>query len=247
MVVSLATLKISNGLALQMKIFVNRKQIIENGKQKEPLFEAPLLSNNSIVSLKSPNTGIYLSEKDIRDLCEDIKSDLSMIIYDVVAPYVAQPDLMKLRTGKSLDFQKTLLEKIKKQASDDNNHFISSNITSITRISKFRYKLEYQGKWKLDIFIDNIARLAAIRQQLLYSQYIPTQGSRKRKLLVMEKYSTFDSHRASQGEPSELSEEGIEETSEDVKPSINFKYRPVRNLGPLFDIHVLERPLRHRS
>lgn len=246
MVVSLATLNVSDGLTLQLKIFVNRKQIIENTKSKEPLFEAPLLSNNSIVSLRSPSTGIYLSNKDTQDLCEDIKTDLSMIIYDVVAPYVAQPALMKLRTGQSLDFQKTLLEKIKKQASNDNNEFVKSNIKSITRISKFRYKLEYEGKWKLDIFIDNIAKLATIRQQLLYNHYTPIQGTSRRRLLVMERYSTLRANDVVPDETSELPEDTIGEISEDVKPTIRFKYRPLRNIGPIFDIHVLRRPMRHR-
>ncbi|SMN21490.1 similar to Saccharomyces cerevisiae YAL027W SAW1 Protein involved in Rad1p/Rad10p-dependent removal of 3'-nonhomologous tails during double-strand break repair via single-strand annealing [Maudiozyma saulgeensis] len=244
MVVSLATLRVSDNIAVQLRIFVNRKQILQNNDKATTLFEAPLLSNNSIVSLKSPNTGIYLSNTDMSSLCDELKEEIRLILYDLTSPNISKTILQKIRIGQKVDFQEKILKPIKDNLDSDSNNFIKSSILTISRVSRFKYLLHYESKWKLDIFIENIAKLASIRQLLIFKYSFTMNVPHKRRMLIMERFSS-QTKRTIVDDSDNENDIDMEETIEDVKPEIKFKYRPIRNLGPILDIHVLERPRRH--
>lgn len=246
MVVSVATLKITDSIVIQLRIFVNRKQILQNYDKAITLFEAPLLSNNSIISLKSPGTGIYLSKTDMQNLCHEIKEEIRLILYDLTAPNISKTVLQKIRVGQTIDFQTRVLKSIHDNLGSDSDTYLKSNIKTISRISKFKYVLHYESNWKLDIFIDNISKLASIRQLLVF-KYSPTMHvPHKRRMLIVQKSSVLPKRMAipDDNDLSNVVEEplGVEE---DVKPEIAFKYNPIRNLGSIMDVHVLARPRRH--
>ncbi|CAB4255319.1 similar to Saccharomyces cerevisiae YAL027W SAW1 Protein involved in Rad1p/Rad10p-dependent removal of 3'-nonhomologous tails during double-strand break repair via single-strand annealing [Maudiozyma barnettii] len=245
MVVSLATLKISDNIAIQLRIFVNRKQILQNNDKVTTLFEAPLLSNNSIVSLKSLNTGIYLSNTDMNSLCDEIKEEIRLILYDLVSPNISKTVLQKIRIGQKIDFQTKVLQPIRDSLDPTSDSFIKSGILSISRVSRFKYMLHYESKWKLDIFVENIAKLASIRQLLIFKYSLAMNVPHKRRMLIMERFSSPPNRAIVADNSDDDVDLGIEESTEDVKPEIKFRYKPVRNLGPILDIHILERPRRH--
>lgn len=114
---SIATVKIARDMVLPLRIFVNRKQILQtndktSNKSNATIFEAPLLSNNSIICLKSPNTRIYLSQQDKKNLCDEIKEDLLLIVYELASPEIISSVLSKIRVGHSTDFQINVLPKL---------------------------------------------------------------------------------------------------------------------------------------
>lgn len=244
MVQSLTTLKIDNNTTVQLRIFVNRKQILQNSS-KTTVFEAPLLSNNSIVSLKSPSIGIYLSNTDMKSLFDEIKEEISLILYEVTSPNISQNVLSKLRVGQTMDFQTSVIQRLKDDLTIDDGEFIRSNILAITRVSKFKYKLYYESNWKLDIFIENTRKLTDIRQSLVFNDSIlPLHVPHKRRMLIMQKSTSL---RRSFENDTNMTMETDGATLNDIKPEIKFKYKPILNLGPILDIHVLERPRRHKS
>ncbi|KAG0668054.1 hypothetical protein C6P45_005105 [Maudiozyma exigua] len=250
MVVSMASLKVTDNIVIQIRIFINRKQILQNYDKATTLFEAPLLSNNSIISLKSPGTGIYLSNIDMQSLCEDLKEEIRLILYDLTAPNISKTVLQKIRVGQKIDFQTRVLEQIQDNLGSASDTYLKSNIKEISRISKFKYVLHYESNWKLDIFIDNISKLATIRQLLVF-KYSPTvHVPHKRRMLIVQK-SSVAAKKVVIPDESDMNELGEESTSvqnetmEDIKPEIAFKYKAIRNLGPIMDVHVLERPRRH--
>lgn len=250
MVVSVATLKITDSIVVQLRIFVNRKQLLQNYDKATTLFEAPLLSNNSIISLKSPLTGIYLSKTDMQNLCQEIKEEIRLILYDLTAPNIAKTVLQKIRVGQTIDFQTKVLRPIYDNLGPDSDTYLKSNIKTISRISKFKYVLHYESNWKLDIFIDNISKLVSIRQLLVF-KYSPTvHVPHRRRMLIVQKSSVL-AKKVVIPDESDVSSvvdkplEVEEEILEDIKPEIAFKYRPIRNLGSIMDVHVLGRPRRH--
>ncbi|CCF60417.1 hypothetical protein KAFR_0K00620 [Kazachstania africana CBS 2517] len=245
MVLNVATVKISDNMVLPLRIFINRKRILENNSSKT-IFEAPLLSNNSIVSLKSPNVRLYLSEYDMRNLCEEIRNDLIFIAYEVSSPEILDKIIAKLRIGNSLPYKENVVSKTE----GESNKFIASHVETITRVSKFKYKLHFKKNWELDIFINDVRKLSQLRHYLIFSKYrsiLPPLIVRPdRRLLLVE-------HSASSRKPNILIER--EEDEEDPfamqpaeeKPEIKFKYKPVLNVMSCIDIHVLQRPRRHKS
>ena len=282
MVLSVATVRITKNACLRLRIFVNRKHILQDAS-KNSSFEVPLLSNNSIVSLKSPMTGIYLSDSDMKPLCNEIKQEILLILYELASPPVAEKILAKIRIGQTIDFQTGVVEKIRKMLKPDGDadtSFVTSNVQTITRVSRFKFKLHYVKNWELHIFIDNIKKLSKIREYLLYWDKWSMHGNRaitelnqhKNSLLLAEKVSVFPQVATSPGSPgsgdieisgirNENSPDGIVRDDdnddhndndddlrfvEDVKPEIKYNYRSLVCFGSCIDIHVLQRPRRHK-
>ena len=282
MVLSVATIRITKNACLRLRIFVNRKHILQDASKSSSL-EVPLLSNNSIVSLKSPMTGIYLSDSDMKPLCNEIKQEILLILYELASPTVTEKILAKIRIGQTIDFQTGVVEKIRKMLRPDDNtdtSFVTSNVQTITRVSRFKFKLHYVKNWELHIFIDNIKKLSKIREYLLYWDKWYMHGNRpimelnqhKNSLLLAEKVSVFPQVPTLLGSPrssdTEINGSGSSNENvpndidgdddshsgndhelgivEDVKPEIKYKYRSLACFGSCIDIHVLQRPRRHK-
>ena len=252
MALSVATVKVSKDVVLPLRIFVNRKQLLQNNTNK-PIIQAPLLSNNSIVCLKSPTTRIYLSNNDLKSLCTELKDDLLLILYELSSQEIMEQDLGKLRIGKSLDFQTNIMSKFFKEESTG-NFMTQSHIESATRVSKFKYKLRFKHNWEVDIFINNIKKLADIRHFLLFrysdDKLFPfmLKLRSKRRILLVEQ-EQIENERTSSILQEENDDMGITDMAppEDTKPSVDFIFHPIVNLGDCIDIHVLQRPRRHNN
>lgn len=247
MTVSVATLRVGPKTVLPLRIFINRRQLAQNGSSKT-VFETPLLSNNSIVSLKSPKTRIYLSNVDMLNLCNELRDDLLIIIYELTSPVISDTVLQKIRVGTTLDFQENVVNKIldlksKTSSSDKESRFITSHLTTITRISKLKYKLHFKFNWEVDIYINNTLKLSKIRQNLIFKNRHSTPD-------IYDRKSTFLLDKSSVIIPKEPSEDVSlllpEEEAIDKKPAIAIKYKPVGTFLPCIDIHILQRPRRHK-
>lgn len=247
---SIATVKIARDMVLPLRIFVNRKQILQtndktSNKSNTTIFEAPLLSNNSIICLKSPNTRIYLSQQDKKNLCDEIKEDLLLIVYELASPEIISSVLSKIRVGHSTDFQINVLPKLFAGADTDNA--VTSHIQSVTRLAKFKYKLHYKHKWELDIFINSIKKIANLRHYLMFQTltlngFSLNAGPKTLLARKIEKQPQVPNLLIENGDADALDTP----VEEDIKPVIEFMYKPVINLGEIIDVHVLHRPRRHK-
>ncbi|CAI4054285.1 hypothetical protein N7582_000037 [Saccharomyces uvarum] len=247
---SIATVKIAKDMVLPLRIFVNRKHMLQsnsnsNNNPDATIFQAPLLSNNSIVCLKSPNTRIYLSQQDKKILCDEIKEDLLLILYELASPEIVTSVLSKIRIGHTIDFQTGVLPKLFAGACTEDT--LSSHIQTVTRLAKFKYKLHYKNKWELDIYVNSIKNIANIRHYLMF-QTLTINGfslNAGPKTLLTKKIETQPQvpKLLVENEESDALEAPEEEN---IKPVIEFKYKPVINLGEIIDIYVLQRPRRHK-
>ncbi|QHS71414.1 DNA-binding protein SAW1 [Saccharomyces paradoxus] len=247
---SIATVKIARDMVLPLRIFVNRKQLLQSNektgnKSNATIFEAPLLSNNSIVCLKSPNTRIYLSQQDKKNLCDEIKEDLLLIVYELASPEIISSVLSKIRIGHSIDFQTKVFPKL--FAGADTDDVVTSHIRTVTRLAKFKYKLEYKHKWELDIFINSIKKIANLRHYLIFQTltlngFSLNAGPKTLLAMKIEKQPQVPNLLTENEEADAL----VTPIEEDIKPVIEFMYKPVINLGEIIDIHVLHRPRRHK-
>ena len=111
MTVSIANIRVSSNSILPIRIFVNRKQLANNVASKT-IFEAPILSSNTLVSLKSPKTRIYLSNNDMKNLCDELKDDILLILYELTSPLIHDTVLQKIRIGTTIDFQENVIKQI---------------------------------------------------------------------------------------------------------------------------------------
>lgn len=183
----------------------------------------------------------------MHDLCNEIRTDLLIIVYELTSQVIMEKVLGNLRIGQSTDFSAALGYLFKDKTAD----IVTSHIQTITRVAKSQYKLLFKKNWELEIFIKSIKRLADIRAFLQFKEY----GSRnaamgvysKRKVLIMEKEEL---------QPPELLQEDNDEAIESVanvyamqehKPKLTFEYKPIINLGECVDIHILQRPKRQRQ
>ncbi|QLQ81684.1 hypothetical protein HG537_0F04450 [Torulaspora globosa] len=176
----------------------------------------------------------------MRDLCLQLKDELVLIAYELAPELVAGGTFGNLRIGQSSDFASNFVSKL---LGGDDSNLITSRIETVTRVAKSRYKLHYKGDWELEIFITSTKRLLEIRSFLLSQELgLPYNGSSlhsRRKILVTETV-TLDT-------PTILHEEDDQVAVEmDQKPELNFKYKPVVNLGECIDIYILHRPKRQR-
>lgn len=213
----------------------------------ESIFHIPLLSNNSIVYIKSPTVKIHLSNNDMRDLCSEIITELILIIYELAPELAVGKTFGSLRIGQSSDFQDNYLSKL---LEGDDADLVKSHIDTITRVAKFKYKLHYKGNWELEIYINSVKRLADIRSFLLFKeqglQHLIRTMPSKRKILLTETVSIEKPKILQEVDDNDISLEEIA-SSADQKPDLTFKYKPVINLGDCIDIHILHRPKRQRN
>ncbi|KAL3229069.1 hypothetical protein RNJ44_02156 [Nakaseomyces bracarensis] len=247
MVQNLAFIKISNDCVLPIRVHINRKQILTT-TSNDTTVQAPLLSNNTIVCLKSPLTKLYLSNTDLKNLSEDVKEDLLIILYDLTSPSMKEHILNKLRVGHSIDFKENVIEKLNDSL---HSNLSSSSLTSIKRVGRFRYKLTFRKNWDADIYISNIKKLETIRTYLIFKDQYPQWTEypciEKRKSLMLMEQSVDSQH----NDPSILVEEDDAMTNTDEasnqKPSITFKYTSILSLIQCIDLYVLKRPKRKRN
>lgn len=183
----------------------------------------------------------------MNDLCNEIKSDLLLIVYELTSQVIMEKVLGNLRVGQTTDFRAALGYLFKGKSAE----IITSHIQTITRVAKSQYKLHFKKNWELEIFIKSIKRLVDIRGFLLFKEYgsgSTTMGLySKRKVLIMEKEEL---------QPPEVLQEDDDQGTEsmsgvgaiqDHKPELTFEYKPVINLGECVDIHILQRPKRQRQ
>ncbi|CCH61294.1 hypothetical protein TBLA_0E02390 [Henningerozyma blattae CBS 6284] len=257
-----ATIQISKNVVLPILLYINRSQLLKNNSSSsyssstndDNLFQAPIISNNSIICLKSANTKLYLSNIDMKNLIEEIRDDILLIIYEITSIEIIETVLNKVRIGNTIDFKSSVLPVL--FPNGDPSNFVDSNITTITRVGKYKYKLNFKKNWELDIYIENIKKLQAIRYYILFGSYQnsthATNIYQQRRILLAEKYNVDENNGTPiiSVEPADesipISEDPVlvQEDEEDKKPQIAFKYNPVTNLGGCLSIHVLQRPKR---
>ncbi|SSD58783.1 uncharacterized protein SCODWIG_00544 [Saccharomycodes ludwigii] len=191
-------LKINNNSVLPLRVFVNRREVFKkfnkktgydsNSKIDNIVFEAPVLSNNSIIRLRSPLVSIYLSNKDLKSLCQDLKDDLLLIIYELGNNLIQNKILNKLKiqethnvtsnTTKKNDKNKISFDEVTKlihkmnnlEKGDDNSTHINGltlNSKTIQRLSKYTFLIEFEHYWTVNIIIKDIRKLSKIRNILL--------------------------------------------------------------------------------
>lgn len=183
----------------------------------------------------------------MHDLCNEIRTDLLIIVYDFTSQVMMEKVLGNLRIGQSTDFGAALSYLFKDKTAD----IVTSHIQTVTRVAKSQYKLLFKKNWELEIFIKSIKRLADIRAFLLFKDYGSGNAAMgiysKRKVLIMEK---------KESQPPKVLQEDNDEAIESManvgamqeyKPKLTFEYKPIINLGECIDIHILQRPKRQRQ
>ncbi|EDO14710.1 hypothetical protein Kpol_316p3 [Vanderwaltozyma polyspora DSM 70294] len=257
MTLSIARIKISDNIILPLRVFINRKQLLYN-ITNEPIIQAPLLSNNSIVCLKSPNTRIFVSNNDLESLCDEIRDDILLIIYELTSQEVMNQTIGKLRVGYNLDFKKSVINRFFKD-DDTGDYYIDSNILMVTRVSKLKYKFRFKKNWEVDIFINNIKKLSDLRDYLLFrhnpnqmsSPSIPINSVKKVLIMEPDDYLNIETGKdqtmilqEDENDSGIIDQQSSQD--DDSKPIIHYRYKPTLNLAELIDIHVLQRPRRHK-
>lgn len=148
---------------------------------------------------------VYLSNADMRNLCNEIRDDLLLILYELTSPIVQNEVLNKLKSGQFMDF-KDVLNKIHKSSNVQQASFnwdnpingVQCHITTIERVGKYRYKLHFVSSWELDIFVNDVRKLSHMRQLLMFKdtfgnpmqgigEGIPASGFSGIKLLIRER------------------------------------------------------------
>ncbi|CCC70656.1 hypothetical protein NCAS_0F01720 [Naumovozyma castellii] len=250
---SIATVRISKNAIVSLRVFINRKKLLRNNSREGQTFQAPLLSNNSIICLKSPLVRILISNQDMERLTNEIRDTIILIVYDLSSPEVMETVLGKLRIGSSADFETEILPKLM----DENTlskDLVNVPLQTVTRVAKFKYKLRFKGNWELDIFINNMKKLIKIRHFLLFTDGHMSAARTlelppNRRILLTEQKTSLESE-GSPMIPLEVDGDEMIETTqdavEDVKPDIKLKYNPIINLGECLSIHILQRPRRHK-
>ncbi|SCU80183.1 LAME_0B01926g1_1 [Lachancea meyersii CBS 8951] len=264
--------QVAPGVVLPIRIFINRKQIAKNIEDARPSFETPILSNNSIIRLKSPLVRLYLSNTDARNLCEEIKDELMLILYELTAKKVHESVTGKLKIGNLVEF-KDILEKLPSLRSAFQWDSHPCGILTLERTAKYQYKLHYDRNWSLDIFIDDIRKLSRIRDTLLARLFpgsalqgsMGSMGSPGMKVLrrtrqeipaplsTTEKPQILRESEDDMTLPDDIGEgaDGLQKaevsvntTKDEKKPQFRYRHLPMLNLGNCINIHVLRRPKR---
>lgn len=251
MTISVANIRVGPNSILPIRIFINRKQLAHN-IPSNTIFETPLLSSNTLVSLKSPKTRIYISNNDMKSLCDELKDDLLLILYELTSPVIQNTVLQKTRIGSTLDFQNNIVNHIL-GSNDENvsdhghNKFLESHILTIKKLSKVKYKLHFKFNWEVEIYINNISKLSKIRQNLIFKNHPNNLDVYDRRASLLTDKSTIvlpEEEEVISDVNSESILSKAKETNVDVKPEIVFKYKPIANFIPCIDIHILQRPRR---
>lgn len=245
MVNTIAHINLGNDIILHIRIFVNRRKILSNNTITT-IFETPLLSNNSIIMLNSPNTRIYISTTDIDDLCNEIKDALISIVYELTSP-ILQREMSKIRVGNEMEYAELLKKASVKKARSGITDVNETHILSVSRISKNKYKLYFKYHWEVDIFIENMQLLSKIRSFLLFKDNVPIhltslRDQRGGRVMLMEKSTATVTVPAEESAQDTQLLEGADE-----KPELQFRYQPLVSLGPCLSVHVLQRPVRKKG
>ncbi|SCU90981.1 LADA_0F07426g1_1 [Lachancea dasiensis] len=265
-----AMVQIIPGVVLPIRIFVNRKQIAKNIQESQSSFETPLLSNNSIIRLRSPLVRLYLSNADSRSLCQEIRHDLTLILFELTAREVHEEVVGKLKIGNLVKFEE-VFERVPALKSTIGLDIKSCHLQTLERVAKYQYKLRYDHNWGLDIFITDIRKLTRIRNTLLLRLLSSHSWSERSTDLPQVGISGMNFLRrireeVVQGEPEVLQELDDDEfllssetpvapimsgpeksSSQEKKPQFKFAHQQLQSLGNCIEIHVLRRPKRVRS
>ncbi|SCU96393.1 LAMI_0F06392g1_1 [Lachancea mirantina] len=168
---SLAVIEVAEDVVLPIRIFVNRRQLLKNIENSKTVFETPILPNNSIIRLKSPVMRIYLSNADMKAMCEEIKPELQIILYELTSKEVSEAVLDKLKVGNVLNFKDVVphlpLSKYRRNKLQDDTVTDLYNLTTIEKTTRNQYKLHFRKSWELDIYVNDIKKLDRIRNLLL--------------------------------------------------------------------------------
>lgn len=158
---------------LSVRVFINRNKVLKNISSTDTIFEAPILSNNSIIRLKTPAIRLHLSNEDMKSLTNEIRDSLLFVLYELCSPILEEKVLNKLKIDTFMDFADVLAilkdeSNLASTSADAYNPIdgIDVHITSIERTGKKAYKLHFSHNWKLDIIIDNIDKLNHWRKLL---------------------------------------------------------------------------------
>ncbi|SCU84683.1 LANO_0C02102g1_1 [Lachancea nothofagi CBS 11611] len=270
---SLAMVQVIPGVVLPIRIFINRKQVAKNIKESRTSFETPVLSNNSIIRLKSPLVRLYLSNTDAKNLCEDIRNELMLVLYELTAKNVNDEIVSKVKIGNLVEF-KDVLERIPAIKSMFGAQTELCHLLTLERTGKYQYKLHYDHKWGLDIFITDIRKLVRIRNSLLMRlspkanaipgvpmvrfsgmkilrrirEEVPTTLTiDDEQGILKESDEELDVSQVDLGEHSSLTASNLEPNKQDKKPQFKYVHQPMLNLGNCIDIHVLKRPRRGKA
>ncbi|CAG59562.1 uncharacterized protein GVI51_G06127 [Nakaseomyces glabratus] len=253
MVQNIAYIKVAKDSILPVRVHINRRQILSTATEESKV-QAPLLSNNTIVCLKSPLTKIYLSNTDLKNLVTEMEDDIILILYELSSPAMKQNIFSKIRVGQVYDFDEDTLKKFPQSIQGS---LKESNLTSLKRVGKMKYKLTYRKNWDVDIFISNINKLETIRTYLIFKDQYPQWNEypclqKQQSLLVMGQKLSESTNQ----DPIILQEEeelnlNYEQSAEDQpnneKPEIAFTYEPQLSLIQCLDLYILKRPKRKRS
>lgn len=109
MVQNIAYIKVAKDSILPVRVHINRRQILSTATEESKV-QAPLLSNNTIVCLKSPLTKIYLSNTDLKNLVTEMEDDIILILYELSSPAMKQNIFSKIRVGQVYDFDEDTLK-----------------------------------------------------------------------------------------------------------------------------------------
>lgn len=249
MTVSIANIRVSSNSILPIRIFVNRKQLANNVASKT-IFEAPILSSNTLVSLKSPKTRIYLSNNDMKNLCDELKDDILLILYELTSPLIHDTVLQKIRIGTTIDFQENIIKQILGSVDENindygHNKFFESHIVTLKKLSKIKYKLHFKFNWEVEIYINNISKLSKIRQNLVFKIHPNNLDVYdQRASLLTDKSSIVTPEEQLDDDNDNLNMSQLERDNSDIKPEILFKYKPIATFVQCIDIHILKRPRR---
>ncbi|SCU82086.1 LAFA_0C08988g1_1 [Lachancea sp. 'fantastica'] len=263
--------QVAPGTVLPVRIFINRKQFAKNVQDSRTSFETPILSNNSIIRLKSPLVRLYLSNIDARNLCGEIKDELLLILYELAAQEILDSIMGKLKIDNLVEF-KDIIDKFPSFKSAFHSDAASCGLVTLERISRFQYKMRYEKNWTLDIFVNDIRKLTRIRETLL-ARLLPGSAvqsfgdSRSMKILRRTRHQVPTPPQVSSTETTtttaqdplilqESDDDGVgipedtlevvspETIQEEKKPQFVYRHSPLLNLGNCIDIHVLKRPKR---
>ncbi|KAK5778989.1 hypothetical protein RI543_003609 [Arxiozyma heterogenica] len=250
MTLSVANIRVGSNSILPIRIFINRKQLANN-IPSNTVFETPLLSSSTLVSLKSPKTRIYISNNDMKNLCDELKDDLLLILYELTSPMIYNTVLQKTRIGRTLDFQQNIVKRIigsYDENSDDHGRgeFLKSHILTIKKLSKVKYKLHFKFNWEVEIYINSISKLSKIRQNLIFKNYPNNLDvyDRRASLLIDKSTIVIPEEEVMPNIDNNSILSQSKEVNVDVKPEIIFKYKPIATFVPCIDIHILQRPRR---
>ncbi|KAL6942058.1 hypothetical protein ACO0QE_003222 [Hanseniaspora vineae] len=190
----IAYVKINKQTSLTLRVFVNRKEVLSNFKKtttlanndefdintlndvQKSVFEAPVLSSNSIIRLKKPLVKLFLSNKDLNDLVENLRNDLILILYEFSDELVVSQILNKMKIDSSIELFKVtqfVVSKNNLKIKDQNVNIDGLPVhgKSIKKLGKYKYIIDFDDKWGCDIVISDIRLLKSFKRVMDLNRY----------------------------------------------------------------------------